>query len=202
MSAPADGDSVLAIGAVDKDKVIVNFSSLGPAVDGDVKPNVCAQGRAVYGVSKGGKLVTINGTSFSCPITAGMAACLWQAFPDKTNMEIFHAIEKSAHLFNQPNYEYGFGIPNFEEAYKILENRFEEQFLVYPNPAKSEISITIPDVDGSYSYSMINAIGKQILSGKTENGRTIDVSHLAKGVYFLSIKQDGLISEKVSIVIE
>ncbi|MGB0886060.1 MAG: S8 family serine peptidase [Chitinophagales bacterium] len=193
ITAPADGDSVLAIGAVDKDKVIVNFSSLGPAVDGDVKPNVCAQGRAVYGVSKGGKLVTINGTSFSCPITAGMAACLWQAFPDKTNMEIFHAIEKSAHLFNQPNYEYGFGIPNFEEAYKILENRFEEQFLVYPNPVSEVLQFFVPMEfkEKTVEVKIFAINGKILYNNSFLASKRSQEIHLPKGidegVYYINL---------------
>src|SRR5690606_33133644 len=44
IGAPADADSVLAIGAVAADSAVVAFSSRGPSFDGRVKPNVCAQG--------------------------------------------------------------------------------------------------------------------------------------------------------------
>src|ERR1043166_66253 len=49
ISAPADadGDSVIAIGAVDSLGVRASFSSKGPTYDGRIKPDLAAQGRAV-----------------------------------------------------------------------------------------------------------------------------------------------------------
>ncbi|MEK6615465.1 MAG: S8 family serine peptidase, partial [Bacteroidota bacterium] len=46
IGAPADADSVLAIGAVDSLGNYASFSSNGPTADGRVKPNVAAQGQA------------------------------------------------------------------------------------------------------------------------------------------------------------
>ncbi len=96
ISAPADGDSVLAIGAVDGNGDLASFSSRGPSADGRVKPNVVAQGRESAILNINGDLSFSNGTSFSGPIITGLAACLWQAHPDKSNMEVFKAIEQSA----------------------------------------------------------------------------------------------------------
>jgi subtilisin family serine protease len=44
-----------------------------------------------------------SGTSFACPQIAGIAACLWQAFPTKTNWEIKTAIEQSASQYLTPD---------------------------------------------------------------------------------------------------
>ena len=44
IGAPADGDSVLAVGAVNSFGQVSSFSSRGPTYDGRIKPNICAQG--------------------------------------------------------------------------------------------------------------------------------------------------------------
>ncbi len=84
VNAPADGDSVFSIGAVDASGNYASFSSIGPTYDGRIRPNVVAQGQSSAIISSfSGNVVTGSGTSFSSPITAGMVACLWQAHPDK-----------------------------------------------------------------------------------------------------------------------
>jgi len=133
ISAPADGDSVLCIGAVNENKVIASFSSRGPNSSGHLKPNVCGNGANIYVAAGDNDIQKGNGTSFSCPLIAAAAACLWQAFPQKTNMEIFHAIEQSADRYNTPDYDYGFGIPNFFSAFKKYETEVHDNPLeVFP----------------------------------------------------------------------
>src|SRR5690606_30934093 len=121
ITAPSDGDSVLCVGAVDSLRQHAFFSSYGPAADGDIKPNVMAMGLATAYAATDSTIRRGNGTSFSSPVIAGMAACLWQAFPEKSNMEIFYAIEQSAHLYHNPNNAMGYGIPDFWKAFLILQ---------------------------------------------------------------------------------
>ncbi|MBN2699157.1 MAG: S8 family serine peptidase, partial [Bacteroidales bacterium] len=78
ITAPADGDSVLTVGAVDSEGAYVSFSSQGPTADDRVKPNVMAQGRGVYIQKSNGEITARGGTSFSAPIMTGLATCLWQ----------------------------------------------------------------------------------------------------------------------------
>jgi NifU-like protein involved in Fe-S cluster formation len=133
ISAPADGDSVLCIGAVNENKVIASFSSRGPNSSGHLKPNVCGNGANIYVAVGDNDIQKGNGTSFSCPLIAAASACLWQAFPQKTNMEIFHAIEQSADRYNTPDDDYGFGIPNFFSAFKKYETDVHDNPLeVFP----------------------------------------------------------------------
>jgi subtilisin family serine protease len=60
-----------------------------------------------------GNIHTGNGTSYSTPLLAGLIACLWQAFPDKGNMEIIDMVKRSACRFHEPDAKYGYGIPDF-----------------------------------------------------------------------------------------
>ena len=122
IGAPADADSVLTVGSVDADGEISSFSSRGPSFDGRVKPNICAQGEQAALIGADGRVRTANGTSFSCPIIAGLSACLWQAHPEKSNMEILRAIEMSSSLSEQPDNDYGYGIPDFWKAHELLSD--------------------------------------------------------------------------------
>lgn len=120
LSTPADADSVLTVGAVDVDGQIAAFSSYGPSADGRVKPEVCAMGvRTNIIHPDNDSIMAGNGTSFACPLIAGMVACLWSALPDATNMEIRERIIRSADRYTQPHEQYGYGIPDAWMAYQL-----------------------------------------------------------------------------------
>ena len=119
ISAPADADNILTVGAVNIHDSIAAFSSWGPTADGRVKPEVCATGSQTALINPlNNSVIYGNGTSFACPIIAGMAACLWSAMPYATNMEIRERIIQSADRYTQPHEQYGYGIPNAWQAYE------------------------------------------------------------------------------------
>ena len=121
LSTPADADSILSVGAVNKDGAIATFSSYGPSADGRVKPEVCAMGEGTSLISPANNtVITSNGTSFACPLIAGMAASLWSALPQATNMEIREIIIRSCDRYHQPHEQYGYGIPDAWEAYTSI----------------------------------------------------------------------------------
>jgi len=109
---PADGDSVLAVGAVGPDSILTGFSSPGPSADGRIKPDVVALGAAVfsaeaepergYGYSQG--------TSYSAPTVAGTAALVMQYHPDLAAAEVFARLREGADRSSQPDNRYGYGL--------------------------------------------------------------------------------------------
>ena len=120
LSTPADADSILSVGAVNREGQIANFSSYGPTADGRTKPEVCAMGEGTCLINPANDaLIASNGTSFACPLIAGMAACLWSALPKANNMEIREMIIRSCDRYDQPHEQYGYGIPNAWEAYTM-----------------------------------------------------------------------------------
>jgi len=151
ISCPADGDSVLAVGAIQTDLQIAGFSSWGPNAAGKIKPNVVAMGQGTVLANINGDVATGNGTSYSNPLMAGLVACLWQAFPEMTNMQIIDAVQKSADRFQSPTDRFGYGIPNFKLAYDaLLQQRNENNFdaivgtgwiNAFPNPYQSTLNI-------------------------------------------------------------
>jgi thermitase len=100
------------ISAVDTRRVRASFSNIGTSV------TFAAQGTAVVCSDRFGNDVSVNGTSFSCPIVAGMAALVWSRFPRLTNAKVLAALRRST---NQTVYNNrtGFGIPNAKRALAI-----------------------------------------------------------------------------------
>lgn len=202
ISAPSDGDSVLSVAAVDEFGNKAGFSSWGPSSDGDVKPNVAAKGQQTTLATSFGGVGTGNGTSFACPVLAGSAACLWQAHPLKSNMEIFNAIQQSANYYQTPGDSLGYGIPNFIVADLLLGGSSlslpGDDHLVglYPNPFQSEIKFQFFSAASQMlEIEIIDAIGKVVRSEKRaiQKGmmNTVQLSSLSgiqQGVYFVLIK--------------
>jgi subtilisin family serine protease len=191
ISTPADADSILTVGAVDSLGLRGFFSSFGPSSDGDVKPNVMSVGFNCYLIAPwDGSIIRGNGTSFSSPMMAGMAACLWQALPHLTNMEIISLIEESSHLFTAPDSLNGYGIPNLYAAYQkesglnyTLSTNLKVHN-IYPNPLSNEELVTLmisSDIPQVIKISLIDALGKQVhyIDVKLEAGKNkVEISNL------------------------
>ena len=201
IAVPADAVSVIAVGAVNSSKALAPFSSIGPSSDNRIKPDVMAQGQSDVLSDEFGNIVTANGTSFSSPIMAGMVACLWQAFPLKTNKEIRDLIIQSADRFATPNNQYGFGIPNFSQALTLSVNAFSKNdFILYPNPVKDSISISLPGGHDKGSFLIYNVLGQKISENDiTSQTSNISLKSLEKGIYVYKL-ESGVFSKTGKIV--
>ncbi|NOX47714.1 MAG: S8 family serine peptidase [Chlorobi bacterium] len=210
IGAPADGNDVFSIGAVDGNGNYASFSSTGPTSDGRIKPNVVAQGAGSTIISPwDGTVSTGSGTSFSSPITAGIVACLWQANPDKRNMEIMEAIQESATLAGNPNNQLGWGIPDYSMANSILtviDNEMDNKasILTYPNPFNDELFVSMKDVPGEISsIELFDLTGKIILSKKVNGSLEQSIKlngaeNLDAGIYFMQVTiNNTVVTQKV-----
>jgi subtilisin family serine protease len=207
LSAPSDGDSVLGIGAVDGNGSYAGFSSHGPSYDGRVKPDVVAQGSGVYVADPySGGFGYSGGTSFSSPILAGMAACLWQANPSMTNIQIADAIRQSASQYLSPDVMLGYGIPDFLMANDILtviDGPVDGEGLmpeIYPNPFRD--FFTIDEGKQGSGEAGICAISLSDISGRVIGSWEVNadqsgiikvnlLQNAPKGIYFVKINLNG-----------
>jgi len=114
---PADVATVLTVGSVQPSMARSFFSSKGPTADKRIKPDVVALGSGVYSVNAFGQLYSGNGTSFSAPLISGMAACIWQAMPQLTALELLQLIRSIGSKAFTPDFECGYGVP---DAKKIV----------------------------------------------------------------------------------
>jgi serine protease AprX len=124
LTTPADGDSVIAVGAVNSNGLVGNFSSYGPSSDGQIKPDIASVGVAALVQTSAGTVGASNGTSFACPNMAGLGTCLWQGFPEFSNMKIRSALWQAGSIAHAPDDRIGFGIPNMKTAFAILLKDF------------------------------------------------------------------------------
>lgn len=115
--APSDanGDSVLAIGAVDASGAVGGFSSYGPSADNRTKPDLAARGvqaPLVGATSNPALYQSLNGTSFATPFAAGAAACLMSGRPNWTARDVARALTRTASHHATPDVRTGYGILN------------------------------------------------------------------------------------------
>lgn len=120
ITAPCDADSVLCIGSINKVERLSRFSSVGPAADGRIKPDVVALGSRATVASPRNYITKADGTSFSGPLIGGFVACLKQAHPKRSNMDIIQAVKLSADQYPFPDNEMGYGIPDAVIADSLL----------------------------------------------------------------------------------
>ena len=76
---------LLAVGNLDYAASLASSSSRGPAADGRIKPDICAQGTNVYSTYPNYTYNSITGTSMSCPGISGVLAQLYQAYKENNN---------------------------------------------------------------------------------------------------------------------
>ncbi|MFC1878896.1 S8 family serine peptidase [Chloroflexota bacterium] len=108
ITTPADAEKALAVGATYwEDDTLEFYSSQGPTNDGRLKPDISAPA----GVSSAARGRPFYGTSASAPHVSGVAALVWQAYPE------FGPDELSTFLKNQaidlgsagPDHKFGYG---------------------------------------------------------------------------------------------
>ena len=207
IGAPADGPSVLAVGAVNSSGDVVSFSSRGPTADGRIKPDIAARGLGVRTVSAvANNYASLSGTSFSCPLAAGVAALLREASPQSTNSELRAALKETAGNAQSPDNDRGWGIVDAFRALEYLENGGElppvgnqlEIVKNYPNPfdGTTTIRYTVPRA-GRVKLTVYNVLGEKIavLRDREEDAGTRlinwDADGLAQGVYFVMLSANG-----------
>ncbi len=201
ISTPADADSTLTVGAVDSLGNPAGFSSFGPSSDNEIKPNVCAQGELSSVIGTGG-IHQGNGTSFSAPIMAGAVACLWQALPNRTNMEIIDLVERSASRYSNPTEQMGYGIPNLYHVYlsalvfnKNPENlEIDELIGSHANIGSSRINMAYySSADQEVQLQLVSATGQIVQLGNRNFHKGLNAvsienrNQLEGGLYFLSV---------------
>ncbi len=201
--APSDGDDVIAVGAVNRDSIPATFTSLGPASDGDVKPNVAALGWYTYLERSNGEPGYSNGTSFSSPVMAGMAACLWQAQPNATAATMKNIIEMSSSKYDNPDSIVGYGIPDMSKAWARMFNLFvsadnlQKRWLAYPNPVNEKLILSNnnPITEGNTEIEIYSMDGKLLRSWIKRTTPKIELNNLQvlpKGILLLKIKNAGV----------
>jgi hypothetical protein len=193
---PSDGDSVLASGAVQGNNVISTFSSAGPSYDRRVKPDISTMGVSVPLQTATNSVTRGSGTSFSCPVLSGMAACLIQAMPEAGNYDIAEAIRRSGDRVSAPDSLYGYGIPDMVIALNKLQDKYvkipEDSPVTAPNPTTGDFEIILKEQSRKMTVEVFSSSGTTIFKAVYPQyaGRRIRITELQnqdQGIYLVRI---------------
>jgi len=223
MIAPADGDSVLSIGAVDIYGDRVAFSSVGPTYDGRTKPDVMALGLGAYVATTGdtASYANASGTSFSCPLTAGAVGLLVQAHPDWSPIEIIEALRSTATQSSSPDTLMGWGIVQAHDAryagwagVDSGEIPVARVIWASPNPTsrgtlvefilpeRGRALVAVYDASGRLVRTLTDRVLPAGPHAIKWDGRDESLHPVASGVYFARLRAAGGVrsSTKVAVV--
>ncbi|MAE45721.1 MAG: hypothetical protein CMJ86_02405 [Planctomycetes bacterium] len=107
-------DSVIVVGATSSNDLRSSFSNYGPFVD------LMAPGSGILTTDSGNSsdYASVSGTSFSCPITAGMCGMIWSADPSLTPQQVEDLLRASCDDLGSVGVdnEYGHGRINLRKA--------------------------------------------------------------------------------------
>jgi hypothetical protein len=208
ITAPGDAEGVITVGAVDSRKNLADFSSRGPTWDGRIKPDLVCQGVSNTSIGPGGDLYFASGTSFSCPVFAGFAACLMQAGPDLSVKQLKNIIYQNCSRSSNPDNDWGRGIPQGNDIFKSITGRNlpptpscdlldADGMYIYPNPTSdflyitfdnrsnhSEVLADITDISGKFLYSHLFPLQKGLQQFEISSS----VLGLASGLYYIKLK--------------
>lgn len=208
-TAPADSENVISVGAISENESLAAFSAVGPTADGRIKPDVVALGVSTRLMTSSGSIAFQNGTSFSAPLIAGLAAGLIEAFPEMTASEIRDAIRASGDRADVPDNFYGYGIPGFIRASRILDETLipiDKGIVTYPNPTELPyftIAFEQGFIDQPITAELINTAGAVIRTysftpGLFQNKFRIDLSKVKSGLLLLKVfTPTGIMTKKI-----
>jgi subtilisin family serine protease len=193
INAPADGDSVISVGAVFLNKQRAPFSSYGPTVDGRIKPDLMALGinntTARFGEGGAGYLNSYSGTSLACPMVAGVCAMILSANSNLSPMQVRDLLRETADSSIRPNNFRGWGIVNAFSAIQRSINAFiPSDFELQQNLKKdAEISLIVYDLTGKEITRILDNV---FYSAGTKE-IPFDFSRFSSGVYLYSLLANG-----------
>jgi serine protease AprX len=153
ITAPADGDSVIAVGGVRADGSHWPISSYGPSADGRIKPDLMAQGQTVYSASPAltDQYTYISGTSAACPLAAGAAAILLSADSTLTVMQLYELMKSTASQAQNPDETMGYGLINLMKGItQILDGEVVQlsNFTAYADRGRNVLNWTVDSMLG------------------------------------------------------
>ncbi len=210
IGAPADGDGVIAVGAVDHLGYLAHFSSPGPTWDDRIKPDLVARGLdnpVVDGESGYGQS---SGTSHAAPLMSGLVALLLEAVPTANPSAILTALRLSADQADAPDNDFGWGLPDGELALAILRdgvpvlpdpsyafrasgpNPFiRDTYFSFSLERKQVVRLDIFDAGGRWVKEILN---RPIAAGEHHfpwDGNDAEGLPAAAGVYLASFRSGG-----------
>ena len=192
LNVPADTRTVLTVGAVDTLGVRADFSAHGSVFGSYVKPDVMAMGVDVVSASPDGLFRLTNGTSLSCPIMAGMMACLMQCYPNRAPQRLCDMVRSWGSLADHPDPMSGYGIPDFGRAVgapvAIGTCADGQPFQLYPNPASHWVVLSLGGQTKDVLLVVTDMMGRTMLNQRVNTPELrFSIDAWPSGTYFVNV---------------
>ncbi len=153
--------TTLAVGAVDANNTVANFSSRGPSsCNGAIKPELVAPGVSIRSSYKNGEYRILSGTSMAAPYIAGVVALLRQYNPDATVEQIKTALISAARDLGTTGEDnaYGYGILDAAQLLQYIPNPAEPDFAL-AGMLISDDGVALPGEQFGLQLTISNAPG-------------------------------------------
>jgi serine protease AprX len=143
-------------------------------------------------------------------VLCGLVACLIQAQPSFTNMQLLQAVEQSASQASNPDSLMGYGIPDFCAANLTLGGTIPAQedalYNIAPVPFGEELNFSFYSTSNQELHiTLYDSRGRKLLDqqvfavANAENHyRLTELGAVTTGVYILQVRsEDGTFTQKV-----
>lgn len=202
IDSPANCTGVIAVGATDLDDSLASFSNSDTLM---LTKGLTAPGVDLYTTDISSGYASATGTSFSSPLTAGLAALILSAKPDLTSDQVFDKIKNSADDLGAPgpDRDYGWGRINALKALRLAVTGSKlfagtNKAVAYPNPFRPKthrlVSFTIPEdmMAPNMEVKVYTSEGELVkkVTGSAWDGKNETGAAVASGVYIFRVKTD------------
>ncbi len=200
IDSPADCPGIYSVGATDLDDSLASFSNSDTLM---ITKGLTAPGVDLYTTDLSGGYASASGTSFSSPLTAGLAALILSAKPGFTAAQVFDTIKNSADDLGSPGPDrnYGWGRINALKAMRLAVTGSKQfagtnKAVAYPNPFRPKthrlVSFTVPEdmLAANMEVKVYTSEGEQVrkLTGPAWDGKNEAGAAVASGVYIFRVK--------------
>jgi len=206
VSTPANCRNVVPVSATDELDKLTYFSNYGDAMINGVS----APGANIYTTIPDNSYESVNGTSFSSPITAAVMGLVWAKRPEFKNSEVIDIVKKTAIDIggDGPDKKYGWGRVDAFRALSYIESNLEykgvsSKFIAWPNPfsisrdifVKFSVkdSVIYPDdklMIFDFSGSFVSNAKKDGVNGFMWDGKNDSGVYVAPGAYVAYYKSE------------
>ncbi|MEZ4838827.1 S8 family peptidase [Flavobacterium sp.] len=147
--------------------------------------------------------VSFSGTSSATPMVAACAIVL-QSYHHSltgnylTGQELRTILNETGIAQGNPSAGNIGPFPNMEEAVQRVYDEYllgldlvdETAFSVYPNPVQNELKfITKQNLSDNANVTIYNALGQSVFEHKMPSNKSIAITHLPSGIYFVKVTE-------------
>ncbi|HED66921.1 MAG TPA: PKD domain-containing protein, partial [Planctomycetes bacterium] len=196
-SPDRDADDLIVVGATDSADVLAGFSNRGAFVD------LVAPGVSVYtlSASSDSSYGGASGTSFACPMAAGVCAMIWSQQPNLSPGDVEYILKSSAHDLGAPGVDdlYGYGRIDLAAALAMDATRpLQAEIGVAPPSGLSPLTVSFHDLSTGVATSWIWDFGDGAVS--TEQNPTH--TYVNSGMYTVTLTATNALGSDTTTVID